>query len=343
MIPDADTHRGTRDSGSVGSGESGEAPAVEVAEASPPTGPIPLTATKSLSYSRLSRYNRCGRAFELQYIEKVPMLTSGAALAGKAVHEVNEQMVAEGWWRDPKAVEEVGGPLFLSIFARLVEEEGGADALLWGGRKRALRDEQTNKVIKDAEGNTILVGEDFTWFSKMGPTFVKRAGTILRSANEVGLYVVEASMERRVTVWLDPPRPVDDYGGIQVTGIIDIMLMADDVGTPWIVDWKTGTYIDEMQLAVYAWLLENIEDENARVRTNAGAIAYLRGASPDTWWKPYDLTPLKPLVPVQFKNLVRALDAGIYMLQPSSFCGSCWVKEHCEYGRVLEARKVEAS
>jgi len=305
------------DSAGIGGASVTEAPAVEA----PPT--------LRLSYSRLSKYQRCGEAYRLQYVEQVPTIPSGAALAGSAVHTVIEEMVMDGWYTDPRLVETQGSVRFVTLFTDAVAEIGGVDACRWGGQKRAMRDEQTGKPLKDAEGKTILVGEDFAWFCKMGPTFVKRAGTILRTDAANGLRVIEASVERQVTAWLD------EDAGVQITGIIDVMLLADDTGFPTIRDWKTGTWTDAMQLATYGWLLEAIEDDSARIKADRGEIAYLRGAGPDTWIKSYDLSKWKPLVPRMFRGMVQGLGAGIYQLQPSSFCGSCWVKDSCDYGVTL--------
>jgi hypothetical protein len=266
-------------------------------------------------------------------VEKLPLAPSGAALAGGAVHEVIEEMIREdNWWRDPFMVENEGARRAIVKFEKAVEEAGGADACRWGGRKRNLKDEAGKDVV-DEQGNKIKVGEDYRWMIQTLPTWVKRAGTILRRDEQSGLYIVQANVERSVTAWLVPPEQDLPYC-VAITGIIDLMLLADDLGQPRIRDWKTGTMLEKVQLAVYAWLLEQLPD-SVRISTNQGEIAYLRGSKPEDWIKPYDLTGLKPVVPQLFLRMVQGLEAGVYHLNPSSFCGSCWVKEHCPVGRGM--------
>lgn len=283
----------------------------------------------ALSYSRLSSYRRCGEQYRLRHVENVPSVPHGSALAGSAVHHVNEVMIAEGWWNDPDAVENEGARIFQEDFDRRLAEVGGPDACRWGGYKRILYDEETGKPVLDEEGNKVKVGENYQWFTKMGPTFVKRAGAILRRDVQNGLHVVEASVERSVAAWLDGP------GSTLITGKIDLMLLADDEGHPRVRDLKSGSHIDPIQLANYAWLLRNIEDPAKRITSDVGEIAYLRGQTPDKWIRTYDLTEWLPIVPRMFRDMVKALESDVFQLNPSSWCGSCSVREHCEYGRTL--------
>jgi PD-(D/E)XK nuclease superfamily len=319
----------------AGDAADGETLALRTPPASPQS-----SGTQRLSWSRLSSYQRCGESFRLSYVEQVPKLPSGAALAGQATHRVGEQLAKDGTYSDPFYVEAVATVAGVQLFTELVEEAGGPDACQWGGRKRNLKDERTGRDIVDPEtGEKVKVGENFDWMCTAIPTWIKRMATILRRDAEAGLYIVEANVEREVVVWLIPPGfDAKHWDGVQVHGYIDTLLLATDEGLPVIRDWKTGTMLEHMQLAVYAWLLEQLP-EPLRVRTTVGQFGYLRGSKAEDWIKTHDLTALKPLVSQMFMSMLRGMKAEVYPLSPSSFCSSCWVRESCVYGKTLEPRK----
>lgn len=300
----------------------------------------------AVSYSRLSRYQQCGEAFRLQHVVEVPTMPMGSAIAGTVCHELIEEMTLEGWFRSPDTVEANAIVEFEKRFTSGLVKEGGEplyvdgklmdfDGIYWGGRKRAQRDDN-DKIVRDAEGKSIMVGENYPWFLRMAPTWLKRAGTILREDESRGLTVAQANVERRVTAWLIQPHTDPNYPeGVLVTGIIDLMLLTAQDGSHVIRDWKTGTYVNPIQLADYAWLLANIDHEPDRVEVKYGQIGYLRGKTKDTWIREYDLRPWVNLIPRMFKEMVAGVDAGLFPLHPSSWCGSCWVREHCDYGVTL--------
>ena len=287
------------------------------------SAPTPSAAT--LSFSRLSRYIRCGEAFRLQYIENVPMLPHGAALAGQAVHSVIEEMVNSGMYANPVWCEVDGAVMFQELFGDLVKENGGADGLRWGGRKRQQRDEETGKPVLDDEGNVIMVGENYPWMMNMGPTWVKRAGAVLRRDKEMGLTVVESSVEVEVSAWLD------EVGGTRVRGFIDVMMLSSEDGQH-IRDWKTGTWNDPMQLANYAWLYE----ETFGLQVPFGEIAALRAPKIEEVVKVYDLRPWMPSVSRMYHDAVKGIEAEHFQLSPSTWCKSCSVAPSCSYGQTLD-------
>jgi hypothetical protein len=294
----------------------------------------------AISFSRLSRYQQCGEAYKLQYVDKAVAEPGGAAIAGTICHEIIEEMVIDGWYRKPDVVEEYGADQFHARFPVRLEEEGGVpvldpdgrtldyEGIRWGGRKRALRDDN-DKIIRDEQGKSTMVGENFPWFMKTAPTWLKRAGTILRDDERNGIVMTEGQVEMRVSAWLDGP------GSTLIVGTIDAMLMEGPDG-PIIRDWKTGSWMPgPMQLANYAWLLRNMEAEDLRIVADTGQMIYLRGSTKEQWVKQYDLTDQVPIVPRMFRDMLRGVEAGVYQLVPSNFCKSCWVREHCDYGKTL--------
>lgn len=302
--------------------------------------------TLALSYSRLSRYQKCPKAFQLQFLEHAEVEPSGAAVAGSAVHQVIEEMIIDGWYRRADMVADEGKSRFLNTFDELLKAEGATwseielpgmtypivEGVRWAGRKRILRNEE-GKEIKDAEGNKLKIGEDYRWMQQMGPLWIKRAGTILRRDRDHGLFVIEANVERKVSAWLDGP------GSTLITGVIDVTLLGTVGNEPMAVirDWKTGTWTEPLQMANYAWLLANIDDPNARILTNIGQIAYLRGTTEDSWIKEYDLEAWTPLIPLMYRDALSGINAEQFPMQPSNMCGSCWVRAACPYGKTLDA------
>ena len=277
-----------------------------------------------LSYSRLSSYIKCGESYRLRFIEGVEPEPSGAAMAGRAVHSVIEEMLLDGWFVRPDVVEDQGAKLFQVRFDEGLAEVGGPDAVRWGGQKRLLRDEN-NKPVLDEDGAQIKVGENYPWMCKMGPTWVKRAGAQLRRDLATGIQVVETSIEQKVSRFLDDP------GSLLITGIVDVMVFADNEDKPRVRDWKTGTFVDAMQLANYAWLLAQ-----AGIEVSIGEIAYLRGTSPETQLRVYNIDPWKSSVKRMYADAEKGIRADHFQLTPSSWCGSCWVRRACEYGRTLD-------
>lgn len=284
-------------------------------------------STRRISWSAMSSYTQCGEKYRLQYQEHVPKRVLGAGLAGSAVHEViADYLIAGGYFMDPAAVEHDGAIEFIEAFTRKVEEAGGPDNLYWGGQKRLLRDEHDKPVIDPKTGEKIKVGEDFQWFCKMGPTFVKRAGAILREDRERGFTIVEAATEIGVSTWLDEP------GGTLLHGMIDVSVIADSEDVPRIRDWKSGSLMNPYQLANYGWLWERVFGDHIEY----GEFAKLRAAKPEDRLLVYPLDPMYPIVEEMFRRTLGGIDAGYFGFNPSSFCVSCTVKDSCAHGRTLE-------
>lgn len=339
----------------------GSSDSVDRARAVVPDGAgVDPPSSALLSYSRLSKYQRCGEAYRLQYVAEVPQARSGAAAAGSAVHSVIEEMINDGWFANPETVETKGKERFFDLFDYELRESGAVfirddqgkvtdvTGVMWGGRKHKVFDENTGEVVQEQmvingepiflkggkpKMRNVLAGENYHFMRWAGPTWVKRAGTILRDDAAAGVRVAEFGVERRVTAWLD------EEGGVLVQGYIDVMILAANTGEVIIRDWKTGTYVDPMQLANYGWLLENLADEQGRTVSDVGQIIYLRGNKKEDWIKEYDLREWKPLVPRMYRDAVAGIDSGHFALHPSSFCGSCWVKEFCDYGKTLPAKE----
>jgi RecB family exonuclease len=187
-----------------------------------------------------------------------------------------------------------------------VGDEGGEDALRWGGRK-----------TRDYPG-----GEDARWWRVQGPVMLKRYLAIRRMDEDAGSEPVEAGIEMQVLAALP--------GGQMVKGYIDALLLVTADGERVVRDYKTGRPGggDPLQLASYAWAL----DKGPGIACDVGHFCYLRRGDQAQ----FDLRPLVPLIERQYADLARGVAEGFFPLRPSAMCKGCSVRESCPYGRTLE-------
>ena len=278
---------------------------------------LPAWLPAHLSHSQISKYRQCGKAYELAYREGVPSIPSGAGIGGSTVHKVIEVCEAEGLWRDLNAFGEGGGveDLFRGMFTYLVEEafDTSPYPVRWGTRK--------SKEFPE--------GEAVRWWWKMGPMFLRRYASLRQIDQEHGIKVLEGDVERAVGVHLDI-----ESEPVLIKGYIDAVMMVDEeTGEGIIRDYKTGTWLDPTQLAVYAWMLS--KDPKRPWTITRGEFGYLRGANQDAWIKSYDLTDWVPLVPMFFREAAEGIASGYFPHNPTSLCSSCLVKKSCKYGITL--------
>ena len=259
-----------------------------------------------LSWSRLSKYNNCGEQYRLTYVQGVPSEPSGAAIAGRAMHDAIRDAEASESWADPEDMFTMQFA-FNEYFTQYIDEAGGPDACRWGGTK----DKVTGK------GN-----EDYNWWIRYaGPLFCTRYGSVRLDDEEKGCRLVDAEFEVGVTV-----------EGRHVVGYIDSLMVNAD-GEAVVRDWKTGRQVDPYQLGVYSWMLEHSE---RNITADIGHIGYLRGNDLSKQLKIYDIRAWRELVPRMLADLVKGVETDLFPLRPSPFCVACGVRAHCDYGRTLD-------
>lgn len=258
-----------------------------------------------LSWSRLSKYSNCGEQYRLQYINELPSEPSGPAIAGKAIHQTIADAEANEAWREDGVWTQFA---FAAYFEQAVEEVGGPEMCRWGGRK-------------DRDGRP---AEDYLWWlNYAGDLFMRRYAAIRKRDEELGYALLPNGVELEVAI---------DLNGRHFVSYMD-MLLVDADGQAIIRDWKTGTFIDPVQLGVYSYVLEHSE---LGLTVDQGQIGYLRGNDFSKYIREYDLKPLRELVPRLLDDLIRGVEAKIFPLRPSPFCAACGVRAACEYGATLE-------
>jgi hypothetical protein len=255
-----------------------------------------------LRHSALQTFQGCGRKFELEYLTPTPRIPQGAFHGGTAVHEAIEWAEKESIWKREDAPELLEGHA-LARFIEKVKRDGGGEKIRWAGRKT----------------KQYPTGEDEQWWYFMLGVFTKRWLDIRRLWDFEGVKVLPERVEMTVRSTLPT--------GTLLSSKIDALVDID--GEPMLVDWKTGQKGGSpvFQLATYAWGIR----ETMGIEVKRGKFVYLRGPQIDT----LDLTSYLPLVPKMYGDLERAMEAGVFMIQPSNFCISCPVRLDCEYGRLL--------
>lgn len=269
------------------------------------------------SFSRLSTYLGCARKFRLRYIDHAPEVPQGSLIGGSVVHAVIQLAEENRWWDIEATTEAIRQQndyirtAFLREFARRLELVGGADKVRWGGR--------STKEFPDRE--------NADWWEAKGPSMVMRACSIRRDDRKLGLVPHESgAVETEVRARLPT--------GLEVKGYIDALLMVTRDGEAVVRDWKTGSHRDDLQLMVYAWLLE----QSRGIMPARGQMCMLRQEN-----QPVKEVAIDPnyvaLVPQMFAARAMHLeldeklgDLG-FMPNPSSFCGACTVAPSCPVGQ----------
>lgn len=291
---------------------------------------------ESLSWSLVSTFDRCSESYRLRYIVRPgDEKALGAGLGGSAIHHALEEAELQGWFtlERERALHYIGMAFLRDFADRLAETTAkvGAENIYWGGR--------TSKEWPD--------GETPQWWEKNWKLFARRA-YVLRTEwdpDDGSSVHLEASadgepahpwVEKRIAANIVRP---DDPDGkpLRVTGSVDV-LMFQRGGEYVIRDYKTSgsvMFLSEMQLATYAWLIEQAGGPHI----SWGEFAWLRGASRATLLRRHRLRP--DLVPEMFLHADRGIRNEWFAVKPSDLCRMCTVRHHCRYGKDLEEGKTD--
>jgi len=271
----------------------------------------------NLSFSQLSTYHSCGEKWRLQKVERVPQEPQGAWIGGRAVHRAIQESEREGWWPDEDTWRGPEGAMiafFLAELERGVAEDGGSEAIRWGGRK-------------DRQGNP---GEDLAWWRKNGEFMLRRYVDTRVTLAEAGYEPIEGGVEMKV---------VAEVGGIPVVGYLDKFLM-HEAGEPVILDYKGGQIgrADPLQFATYAALLER----SRGIVVERGLAIFLRAADAARRIAPVRFAELVPRMDEVYEAAVAGISAGLFPVRPGPFCPSCSVRDSCWYWRGTNGPPADA-
>jgi hypothetical protein len=240
-------------------------------------------------------------------------------MAGIAVHDTIEAAYRLGWALDPYDFEVDLVNFFSDLIAAKVTEaqEDPTAIIRWGGRK----------------SKAWPMGEDLDWWLQTGPVMLQRWADVVMNDMELGnqVWSTESDPVAGIELALTVPIPGLD---IPVTGRIDA-LMIDANGQPFVRDWTTGRPGGKtpLQGGLYSWCLATADGFGMEVERVE--YAYLKGADLDAVLQSFDPRPFQDAAIQNFVMMDAAVNAGVFMLRPSSFCSSCEVKASCSYGKTL--------
>ena len=263
------------------------------------------TAPAHVSYSQLSSWLRCGKAYELERVLRVPVAPTWAQVAGSAVHRATE-LLDEGDTTAPR-------DLWYDVFTEtieLAEESSGVERTDWraSGRK--------SKTCPD--------GEDGRWWWHKGVVMVQ-SWKAWRLANK-HLVIASVTNEEGTRSGIELPLNIK-FGDINVQAVLD-RLFVDEDGHALVVDLKSGSWAPKdagQQLGLYATGVE--QTYGFRPRTGAYWMSRTGTYSTPT---PIPLDHFSQHYwTVVTGQLAAAKREGIFLPNPGMFCGSCSVRDYC--------------
>lgn len=266
-----------------------------------------------VSYSALNSWTRCGEAFRLERVVKVPTIPSWFFVGGNAVHTATE------WYDLGQAEGRDAQQLFTDALAETVAETveknpEHADPKTWkvGGRRSK---DWPNK-------------ENAAWWAHHGPLMVQAwidwmAQLQWQPATDLTGGYVEVVAPGTI-------------GGAPVKAFIDRMFITPE-GELVIVDLKTGSRepVSALQLGWYAELVE----QSIGVRPSWGGYWMAREG------KLGELRDLTKYTTARLdrwtRDFIKARELGLYLPRVDTHCSTCGVAKACIAVGGVDAWKYE--
>jgi putative RecB family exonuclease len=255
--------------------------------------------SRRTSVSRLTSIARCGLAFQLERIDKVPALPAGWTIQGIAVHDA-----ADAWEKSGREMSvEVAQMAFTHSWREEMTkaEERVPDRSKWlvGGRKKVQNDlvDRYNGGLEQVENYILYNRAD----DKLRPYELPDGSP----AAEVGFEV--------------------EFMDVVVRGYIDIVLQDIETGTLLVRDIKTGSKAPAVpfQLIVYRKAVQEIFGEDV----TWGDFFMTRDAKATS---PVNLTTLdNALIEEWFLNAAAIEERRLFLPNPGDACRTCGVAPHC--------------
>ncbi|WP_431911607.1 RecB family exonuclease [Nonomuraea jabiensis] len=249
--------------------------------------------------SRLTSIARCGLAFQLERIDKLPATPAGWTIQGIAVHEAADAWEKSGRVMSVDEAIEVFKRSWRAEMAKAEERVPERSKWLVGGRKKV-----QNDLVDRYEGGMGQVADYITYNlhdDKRRPYILPDGSP----AAEVGFEV--------------------EFGDVTIRGYIDLLMEDVRTGALLVRDIKTGSKVPSVpfQLIVYRKAVNEIFGEDA----HWGEFFMTRDGKPTP---PIDLTKLDDeLMEHWFINAAAMEERRLFLPNPGDACRTCGVAPHC--------------
>ncbi|MEU7830322.1 PD-(D/E)XK nuclease family protein [Nonomuraea sp. NPDC049129] len=251
------------------------------------------------SVSRLTSIARCGTAFELERIEKLPSLPAGWTIGGIAVHEAADAWEKSGRTMGVMDAVEVFKESWRHEIAKADEKFPDRTRWLVGGRKKVQKD------LEDRYEGGIGQVADYIRHNLLDKRLVPYELPDGSPAAEVGFEI--------------------EFEGVTVRGYIDLVLRDVETGQILVRDIKTGSKAPQVpfQLIVYRQAVNEIFGEDV----TWGDFFMTKEAKPTS---PIDLTTLDLVwIGRWFRRAVEMEERRHFLPNPGDACRTCGVSPYC--------------
>lgn len=271
---------------------------------------VPTFLPEHLSHSQVESYARCGEAYRLARIERVPSEPSWALVAGSAIHAVTEHLDLLDF-----GVDDDGPSTFME----------GMEVVLAEQRERGWEEHQIRTTGR--KSREWPNARDRAYWEYNGQAHVNRWRGFLRSGMDIALVNGYPGVEVKFEVEI----PTDDGESVKFLGFIDRILESPLHGAG-IVDLKTGAGLPESdnQLREYCMSV-SLLDMDVDVKW---AAYYMTDEKHAGLTEPVDLRR-RSAEQVQRPIVMawKGIKNGIYLPNIGRHCTSCFVRSNCVYAR----------
>lgn len=251
------------------------------------------------SVSRLTSIARCGLAYELERVQRLPALPAGWTIQGIAIHDA-----ADAWEKSRRTMsvldaQEVFKKTWRAEIARADERHPDRSTWLVGGRKKVQTD------LLDRYNDGLRQVADYLDYNRNDLNLTPYEMPDGTPAAEVGFEI--------------------DFLGVSVRGYIDLIMQDVHTGELLVRDIKSGSKAPSVpfQLIVYRKAVHEV----LGIGVHWGEFFMTRDAKPTP---PIDLTVLdEALIEEWFVRQVEIEQQGLFLPNPGDACRTCGVAIHC--------------
>ncbi|GII83357.1 hypothetical protein Ssi03_13470 [Sphaerisporangium siamense] len=255
--------------------------------------------SRRTSVSRLTSIARCGTAYELERVQRLPSTPAGWTIQGVAIHDAADAWEKSGRTMDVLNAQEVFKRSWRAEIAKADAKHPERSKWLVGGRKKV-----QNDLVDRYNGGLEQVA-NYIEYNKADDTlrpFTMPDGSV---AAEVGFEI--------------------EFGGVAVLGYLDLLMENTRTGELLVRDIKSGSKVPAVpfQLIVYRMAVADV----LGLDVQWGHFFMTRDGKPT---RDIDLTTLDvEYIQRWFVRQVELAERGLFLPNPGDACRTCGVAPHC--------------